>query len=262
MSVPSTKSFIAPSLLTALILSAATLLVPGTALAQDGDDPEYSRPSPIESEQIVRRKLLFRSTRLEVAPLAGFTLADPLNRNVLAGANLSFHLTNEFSIGATFGYGVLSSPTSLREALEAPETQVPADTLSSLATTRINWLASVEGGYVPIFGKLSLLNSLILNYDLHLILGVGFVNLSGVTQSGQVNAAADSLAVSTVAPVVGVGSRFYINDFISFNVGLRDYIYSSPVVSNGTNNDGELQNKLMLSVGLSFFLPTAVKVSR
>lgn len=266
MSVSSHK----PSLITAsfasalLLLTATALLAPATAQAQSDTnaEPEYSRPSPIESDQIVRRKLLFRSTRFEIAPLAGFTLADPLNRNLMAGANLSFHLTNEFSIGATFGYGVSSSPTSLREALESPETQVPDSTIASLASTRVNWLASVEGGYVPIFGKLSLLNALILNYDLHFIVGVGFVNLAGVTQAGQVNAASDGLAVSTVAPVVGVGSRFYINDFVSFNLGVRDYIYSSPVISNGTNNDGELQNQLMLSVGLSFFLPTAVKVSR
>ncbi len=244
----------------ALIVS---MMIPAMSFAADGvDEPEYDKPSPVESSQVVRRKLLFRSTRLEVAPLAGFTLADPMNRNILAGANASFHLTNAFGIGATFGYGVKSSPTSLRESLESTDSRIPSDTLNRLATTRVGWLASVEGSYVPLFGKMSLMNSLILNYDLHLLFGVGFVNLEGETTTGVENAASDALGGATVAPVVGLGTRFYLSDFVSFNVQVRDYIYSNPVVSNGTNNESDLQNRLMLSVGLSFFLPTDVKVSR
>lgn len=246
----------------ACVAAIAMVCVPATSFAQDGDEPEYSRPSPIESSQVVRRKLLFRSTRMEVAPLVGFTLADPFNRNILAGANASFHLTNEFGIGATFAYGVASPQTSLGEALNDPAAGVPPEQLNSFATTRINWVASVEGSYVPLFGKLSIMNGLILNYDFHLLFGVGFVNQVGVTATGVDNLAASNLTASTVAPTVGVGTRFYINDFVSFNTQLRDYIYSSPAVSNGTNSESDLQNRLMLSMGISIFLPTAVKVSR
>lgn len=248
--------------LLASIAAAALVCVPATSFAQGSDDAEYSRPSPIESSQVVRRKLLFRSTRVEIAPLVGFTLADPFNRNILAGANLGFHLTNEFGIGATFGYGVASPDTSLGEALKDPSSGVPADQLNDLATTRINWLASVEGSYVPLFGKLSIMNGLILNYDFHLLFGVGFVNLAGVTATEVENAASANISAATVAPVVGIGTRFYINDFVSFNTELRDYIYSSPAISNGTNSDSDLQNRLMLSMGISIFLPSSVKVSR
>ncbi len=240
----------------------AVLCIPAVSFAQESDEPEYSRPSPIESSQVVRRKLLFRSTRLEVAPLVGFTLADPFNRNILAGANAGFHLTNEFGIGATFGYSLANPETSLSESLKDPASNVPADQLNDFATTRINWVASVEGSYVPLFGKLSIMNGLILNYDFHLIFGVGFINQAGVAATGVDNLASDNVATSTVAPTVGIGTRFYINDFLSFNTELRDYIYSSPVISNGLNNDADLQNRLMLSLGISIFLPRSVKVSR
>lgn len=220
------------------------------------EDPEYLKPSPLEQGgAVVRRKLLFRSTRFEAAPLVGFTLADPFNRNVIAGANLSFHLTNEFGIGGTFGFGVAQLQTDLRKNLGEA---VPEDTFDDLAFSQINWLASVEASYVPIFGKLSIMNGVIVNYNLHFIGGVGFV---GQGAEGSNPAAVANIEGGTVAPLVGFGGRFYLNDFISFNTEVRDYIFGSALVSRG-NTDTELQNNLMLSVGASFFFPTAVKVSR
>ena len=245
-------------------LSAFVFAAPLSAQTVEGveDEAEYSRPSLIESSQVVRRKLLFRSTRFEITPMASFTLADTFNRNILAGANLAFHLTNQFGLGATFNYGVLSPQTSLGEALVDPVSGIPDDNLAELATTRVNWLASVEGSYVPLFGKLSIMNGAIVNYDFHLLFGMGFVNLAAVTPLERENIASANIPGSTIAPVVGIGTRFYLNDFIAFNAQLRDFIYSSPAISNTTNSDADLQNRLALSVGFSFFLPTAVKVSR
>lgn len=250
------------SLAAAALVVGASLLTPALAQAQapEGEE-EYLKKSPLEEGgAVVRRKLLFRSTRFEAAPLVGFTLADPFSRNILVGANLSFHLTNSFGIGVTGGFGVANLPTDLRTNIQE---QVPEDQRQDIAFSNINWLASVEGSYVPIFGKMSIMDGAILNYDLHLIFGVGFVGQGadpGV-ENGQPLDALENIEGGTVAPMVGFGGRFYVNDFISINVELRDYIYSSVLISAG-DNDPELRNNLMLSAGASFFLPTAVKVSR
>ena len=257
------KNMLHPLALGALTCLGALIALPSTSFAQqESVDGEYLRPSPLEEGgSVVRRKLLFRSTRFEVAPLVGFTLADPFNRNILAGANVSFHLTNSFGIGATFGYGVTSLSTDLRNNIDAV---VPEEDRSEIAYSTTRFVANVEGSYVPLFGKLSLFNSVILNYDLHLLLGAGFVGRGAQPSfdTGATSAAIDTLSGGTAAGVVGVGGRFYLNDFISFNTQVRDYIYSSSQVSFGTVGEPELRNNLMLSVGASFFFPTAVKVSR
>jgi len=245
----------------AVVTLGGVLLTPGVAAAQEeAANGEYLQPSPLEDGgAVVRRKLLFRSTRFEAAPLVGFTLADPFNRNILAGANLGFHLTNSFGIGATIGAGVVTRPTSLRTNIEQT-----APDLSEVAFSKVNFLASVEGTYVPIFGKFSFLDRGIINYDLHLIVGAGFVGRGAEAgdNSGATTAATDAVSGGTAAGVVGVGGRFYANDFVSINLQVRDYIFSSSEVSLDTIGEPELRNNLMLSVGASLFFPTAVKVSR
>ena len=245
----------------AVVTLGGVLLTPGVAAAQEeAANGEYLQPSPLEDGgAVVRRKLLFRSTRFEAAPLVGFTLADPFNRNILAGANLGFHLTNSFGIGATIGAGVVTRPTSLRTNIEQT-----APDLSEVAFSKVNFLASVEGTYVPIFGKFSFLDRGIINYDLHLIVGAGFVGRGAEAgdTSGATTAATDAVSGGTAAGVVGVGGRFYANDFVSINLQVRDYIFSSSEVSLDTIGEPELRNNLMLSVGASLFFPTAVKVSR
>jgi outer membrane beta-barrel protein len=248
----------------AVITLGGVLLTPGAAQAQEeAANGEYLQPSPLEDGgAVVRRKLLFRSTRFEAAPLVGFTLADPFNRNIIAGANLGFHLTNSFGIGGTIGAGVVTRPTSLRTNIET--TREGSDDLANLAFSKINFLASVEGTYVPIFGKFTFLNRGIINYDLHLILGAGFVGRGADAGdgSGATTAATDALSGGTAAGVVGVGGRFYANDFVSINLQVRDYIFSTSQVSLDTIGEPELRNNLMLSFGASLFFPTAVKVSR
>lgn len=248
-----------------LVALASVAMVPGDAWAQS-DEPEYpeERPSPLDSSRsVVRRKLLFRSTRFEVAPLVGFTLADPFNRNVIAGANLSFHLTNEFGIGATVGASVLKPKTGLRENIESTLGDVgQTDRLGSLAFTQTSFLASIEGSYVPLFGKMSVMNSAIVNYDLHLLFGVGLIGQGASTAvEGLQNPASNAIGGAAVAPMLGFGMRYYVNDFVSINAELRDYVYGSELVSSG-QADSELQNNMMLSIGASFFLPSEVKVSR
>ena len=247
----------------AVITLGGVLLTPGAAQAQEeAANGEYLQPSPLEDGgAVVRRKLLFRSTRFEAAPLVGFTLADPFNRNIIAGANLGFHLTNSFGIGATVGAGVVSRPTSLRTNIEDTAS---SDDLANIAFSKVNFLASVEGTYVPIFGKFTFLNRSIINYDLHLIVGAGFVGRGAESGdgTGATTAATDALSGGTAAGVVGVGGRFYANDFVSINLQVRDYIFSTSEVSLDTIGEPELRNNLMLSVGASLFFPTAVKVSR
>lgn len=248
-------------LLLAGLTGLSTLMTSTPAAAQD--EPAEDRETALEVGPMVRRKLLYRSTRLEVSPFFGMTLADPYTRNGLAGASVNFHLTNEFGIGLTAGYGLLQSPTDLRSNMdEALNQGTRTEDAQRLAYSHIGWLVALEGSYVPIFGKFSILDSSIWNYDLHLTFGAAFIGqeAESVVLNGQVQDT--SLIGNQVAPTVGLGFRFFASDFIALNLELRDFIYSRTELGDTSAGTSQLTNNFMLSLGVSFFLPTAVKVSR
>ena len=247
------QSSLSKRLCAALTLFMALTAVSSTSFAEVEADGGLAEDGPA-----VRRKLLYRSTRLEVAPLVGITLADAYNRNVIVGANVGFHLTNELSISATGGYGLAQSGTSLRDNIE--ETLSGRDSFRNINYSYIKWLVGVEGAYVPLYGKFSLLNSLIVDYDVHLIGGVSFVGEGAINaSSGQ--SVDSSIAGNSVAPTVGIGTRFYFGDMFALTMDVRDYIFSRTLVRR-TSSEQELTNNLMASIGISFFLPGEVKVSR
>ena len=83
---------------TLAILGLVAILAPTVAMAEED--------AAVSGGDIVRRKLLYRSTRFEVAPQINFTLADSFRRNMLVGAGIAYHLTNEWSFQASANYGV------------------------------------------------------------------------------------------------------------------------------------------------------------
>lgn len=234
-----------------LLVAATCLFVAPSAFAQAGPD------SARESGPIVRHKLLYRSTRFELAPLFGVTLNDAYLRNAITGATLSYHLTNEFGLSLVGGFGVTQFDTNLRENVQAT---LGDQALEDVSYSYIQWLAGLEFSYVPIFGKFSMFQSTIVNYDIHLMGGLTLIS-QGATpalENGTVDPALEGLKP---APTIGIGTRFFLGEGISADLEVRDYIYSRSEVSSLTS-DAELKNNVMVSFGFSFFFPQDVKISR
>jgi outer membrane beta-barrel protein len=241
-------------LFTLLTICAATFAFDSEAYAQE------SRETARESGSVIRHQLLYRSTRVELAPMLGMTLNDAYLRNGIVGATLSYHLTNEWGLSAVAGYGVAQLDTDLRNSVEAKLEENASDDLNQLSYSHIQWLAGLEVNYVPIVGKFSLFNSIITNYDIHLIGGFTFIGetAQSAIDGGEVDSQLEGLRP---APTVGLGTRFFLGDGISANIQLRDYLYSRSEVSTLTS-DPEFKNNFMLTLGMSFFFPQEVKISR
>jgi outer membrane beta-barrel protein len=243
-----------------LILAGAVMATPSLAFAQEGEQEESQQETAREKGPIVRHKLLYRSTRVELSPLLGMTVNDAFLRNGFVGAQVAYHLTNEFGIGFTGGFSPFQLKTDLYNNVEAELSNENPARLADTSYSFIQWLAGVEVQYVPIFGKFSLGKSLISNYDLHLILGIAAVGQSA-------EAAVDSeepdqqLSGINPSPVFGLGFRIFTSDALSINVQARDYLYNRALVSRGTA-DADLKNNVMVSLSASFFFPGEVKISR
>jgi outer membrane beta-barrel protein len=230
------------------LLAALIVLVPAA-------DAFAEKDQAVDSGAIVRRKLLYRSTRVEITPAAGMTLNDAFRRNYIGGAGFNYHLTNEFGIGVSGGYGVLHSNTDLSNNINAT-----APSADNISYAEIQWLADFTLSYVPIFGKFSLFKSATIPYDLHLLGGLTVVNEVGTTPEG--NGTVDA-EVEGIRPggVVGGGVRLFLSDMLSVNFDTRTLFISRAPISSGSAN-AELKPTVYATLGVGIFFPSTVKISR
>lgn len=212
----------------------------------------------LEEGPIVRRQLLHRASRLELEPKATFTLNDTYVRNGIVGLSGTYFLNNAFGFGASVGMGVLSRDTSLRRNLEGQMTGGDQDEISY---SEVGFMADASLVWVPAFGKLSVMSSMFSHYDFHILGGMGFVQQSAETASGSGSADPELEGVQA-APMVGAGLRFFTSDRMSLNFQLRNYLnFNHAEISRG-NADPRLGLMTMFSVGLGFYLPGDVHISR
>ena len=108
------------------LLGAVTLLFGGLILpsapaeAANIAGPRRSALERLEEGDAIRRRRLLRGGRFEIAPAVGFTLNDAFQRNILFGANLGYHISDSFAIGATV-FGSTSLQTGLADEVEQAE---------------------------------------------------------------------------------------------------------------------------------------------
>lgn len=258
----------------ALFALVASMFVSLPAFAQENEEPtnEEIAEAAAASETgenvfaegpIVRRKLLYRSTRFEFAPYVGATLNDGFRRNMLAGANFSYHLTNEFGFGGTFGYGIFQLDTSLADNItQTLQANGQTGILNEISYSYIQWAADLGLSYVPLYGKFTLFGSSTMNWDLHLVGGLSIVNEAAELAVEQAGRNPDE-ALSGIRPggLFQVGVRLFVSDMISINVEAKNLLYSRAEISTGSA-DPEFQNTVLFTAGVGIFLPGEVKVSR
>jgi len=228
------------------LLAAATLFAATPTLAANIAGPRRSALDRLEEGDAIRKRLLLRGGRFEIAPAIGFTLNDAFQRNILFGANLSYHITDAFALGVT-AFGATAVDSGLAEDVLAKRSD-RAEGFSS-----IQLMASGEIVYTPLIGKFALFGRSVINYDLHLVVGGGFASLTGDVED---------LQSGTPMAVAGLGFRAFVSEWMALNIEVRDYIFSSALNSiaqaeaDGDNNaETEISNNFAVTVGFGFFFP-------
>jgi outer membrane beta-barrel protein len=227
---------------------ALALLLVGLAAS-----PALAQVRSLEEGPIVRRQLLFRSDRLEVAPGIGHTLNDPYRRTLFIEASLNYHLTNVFSLGLTAGWGAINYNTNVLDNIESANPAV-ARTLDFADRTL---LANFHVAYVPFYGKFNVLDTTTIHYDFHLIGGVCGALLSA--DNGRI----DDLSGFKFGPAFGAGFRFFFNGDTAFTFDVVDHMFSSADIARlGTPVEEEFSHNVMVSLAVSFFVTGELRVSR
>ncbi len=189
----------------------------------------------------------YRTSRHEVSPTFGFGINDAYQRTLSAGLGYRYFVNNWLGVGVDLMGTYLSLDSALTEQIDE-KLSAPGQS-GRPSTSNISFLATGGVTLVPLYGKMMLFGKLPMSYDVHVLAGAGWVGFSG---QGLIDSG------GSFAPVVGVGFRAFVSEWISAQVTIRDYmLIDQPLVAEASVKDppGGFEQNFMVTIGVSFFFP-------
>ncbi|HOX46372.1 MAG TPA: outer membrane beta-barrel domain-containing protein [Myxococcota bacterium] len=210
------------------------LLAVPAARAQDEEESGSLR----DRIKGVSGKLYLKSGRLELTllPLTSISLNDAFYQKLGGGLQLAYHFSDAWALGLTGTYSLnLDSGNANYYGRQAEDIPYAG---------KRNFLFSLEGMWAPLYGKISVAAEWTLHYDTYILLGLGGI---GGDQTG------GDLSFG-VAGTVGLGARLFFLDWLALRLEFRDYLLFNDKVSYDKTEKTDVQNQLMINIGLSFFV--------
>lgn len=202
---------------------------------------------------VVVRKPFLKVNRTELIPSWGVTMNDNIIRHFAFSGAFNYYLTDVLAVGVEGQYFV----KNLREPFDLVARQ--ARRLPTV--NQYNFGAALNFHYIPIYGKFAVLDEHIIHWETALTAGVG------VTQSEVIprDPAHQSFTNLLITPNVGANMRFFLNRFLTVNLGIRDYVFVDKFEAAGRmepngdiakeDADTALINNIMFQAGLSIWFP-------
>ncbi|HVZ73123.1 MAG TPA: outer membrane beta-barrel domain-containing protein [Polyangia bacterium] len=202
---------------------------------------------------VVPRKAFIKSGRVELEPFAGVSINDNLIRHYGFGGEITYFLSDVFSIGVQGQYFVKQFTTT-DENVGLQYNRIPT-------LNRYLYSGVLDFGYVPIYGKYAWFNKQIMHWEVFVNGGVGLTVSEVIPRDSRNQPWKNNL----LTPTAGIGARFFLFDWLTVNFALRDYIvldkYESTTRAQDaatakTQADSQLVNNFMVYAGVGFYLPT------
>lgn len=237
--------------------------------ADDGEDvtgEAVDEPEQLETaEEIyaVQRMFVLRNGRVEIAPSLAFSVNDPYtSRTALSGA-LNYWVTNVLAVGANvLWYQGLESESEINFSVrKSARLAVPI--------TEYQLAAHLNFTYVPVYGKFTMFNDAIFQWDSYIVGGVGVIRTRPIAV---VDSAVRKFDFDwRLSFDVGIGLRVFLTKWLTVFGELRDYIYLEKLENlkvqlgqgaNGRNDPATWLDEsatpthnFAVQVGMSMFFP-------
>ena len=150
-----------------LLVLVAALCVGTPRLAQAEDDVLANSP-------VVRRQLMPRAGRHEVAALFGTSVGDPYVRNLLPGVRYDWHLFDWLSVGGRLQFGI-PVETAMFEEIDTKVAR--SNETFEMEASNLSFIGLAHASVSPLVGKLLTFSSLPVNFDIHFDLCAGVVGV-------------------------------------------------------------------------------------
>jgi outer membrane beta-barrel protein len=211
---------------------------------------------PVSWSDIVTviRKPFLKLHRVELLPMFGTTMNDNMIRHYSFGAEINYYLTDVLSVGVEGQYYV----KNFREPFDLVARQ--ARRLPTV--NKYNFSAALNFHYVPVYGKFAVLDRKIVAWEVAFTAGIGATQSEVIPRDTRFPGFTNIL----ITPNVGAGMRFFLFEWLTINLGVRDYIfidkfeptdremYATPGEAK-SNADTSLINNVMFQIGVSFWIP-------
>ena len=173
--------------------------------------------------RVFQQKPFLRRERVEIAPVVGLTTNDSMIEHYSLGGTINYHISETMAAGLSY-WRMFGAETSLYDKMTNDYNLLP-----SIIKTEA--LMSAQFSYAIMYGKFALFNTWSIHYDTTLQAGLG----AAQTSLGNLNFAFD----------YGMGQRYFLTDWLSFNWELRHYMYS----------EESLVHNILLVAGVGVFIP-------
>jgi len=226
---------------------------------------------------VLPRKKMMKHGRAELTPIFATTLNDNLIQHYAIGGEFNYWLTDILSIG-------LGGMYYFKHVLDEEFfTRYHFGRVPSLNQYR--YTVNLNFTYVPIYGKFALFNNHILHLEVFVTAGVGGTGTEIIPRDYQWEVFKNPFSLTFP---VGAGARLFVTKWLAVQVAVRDYMMLDKFEPNGRGTwttgcgsgqyalkdggctasevdaaksygDTRFINNIMISFGLSFFLPTDFK---
>lgn len=228
---------------TALACAAALAALAPRAARASAADAFENKVKPVSGQAYTK------AGKLELTvPVGALSLDDAFFSKYMAGAKLTYHLSEYFAVGVTGTMGG-SSTTGSTTVCDASGCRPAAGYQLYRVPGDLKWIAGAEVEFSPIYGKLNVFAEKAVHFDLSIVAGADLVSYRDVVVNADQTTPAPGNATSPGGHV-GLGARLFFARFMALRLQLKDVIYSVPHLSQGN-----LQTQLMAEAGLSFFVP-------
>ncbi len=239
-----------------------------SSLAESSDEEDTSALEPKaenikeSSEEIyaIQRIHVLRRNRFDISPTAGFTINDPYISHPSVGIRGRYWITNELAVGLSFlWYQGLESESDFNFF-------VRRSFRLAVPVTEYQFGAHANVSYVPFYGKFTMFNKFIFQWDAYFIGGVGTMRTRPIAVIDP--DVRDFDYQFRVAFNFGIGFRVFVNRWFAVFAELRDYLYLEKFENSEVSlGDARLDsgtwledgftptNNVTLHLGVSFFIP-------
>ena len=234
----------------------------------EGADENVPRVSELAEEiYAVQRMYVLRNGRLELSPSFAQTVNDQYVTHPALSAGLNYWITNVLAVGANFlWYQGSENESDLNFSIRR-------STRLAVPITEYQLGAYLNFTYVPIYGKFTMFNDAIFQWDSYIVGGVGMMRTRPVAV---IDPAVRSFNFDLrVAFNAGIGIRIFLTRWLTIFGELRDYMYLEklenlnvqlPCRNGATTNCREdentwidknatFTNNVTVHVGATIFIP-------
>lgn len=208
-------------------VAASSTLGPGRASAQCIDEAIRDELNARRRYRGVRERMFQKAGRFELGVFGGVYAADLLSASYLVGGNLTYHVTEDIGLEASFGYSHADS--ALVRIIENEQH------ISLVRISQPVYIYQAHLVWTLAYGKLRWFGADIGRFDFNIALGGGITD----------NATSRGLTGS-----FGVGVKFFFAEWFEIRIDVRDQILEQELLG-----EQAIVNNLTATLGLAVYLP-------